>query len=110
MQLSRTERILKSRWIRSCSLRLYKRRDGLTANLCISIDARMVVIRGSALHHIVKMSVPIQDSFVKTMEANRRFRKASSLGEEVNANAAIHLQHRDDRKPTGPQSAGGVAI
>src|SRR5258707_6247107 len=110
VELSRMERIHKSRWIRSCSLRLYKQRDGLTANLFISIDARMVVIRGSALHHIVKMSVPIQDSFVKTMEANRRFKKGSSLGEEVNANAAVPLQHRDDRKPTGPQPPRRVAI
>src|SRR5258707_12853080 len=110
MQLSRMERIVKSRWMRSCSLRLYKQLDGLTANLSISIDARMVVIRGSALHHIVKMSIPIHDSFVKTMAANRLYKKARSLGEEVNANAAVHLQYSDDRKPTGAQPASRLAI
>jgi hypothetical protein len=36
--------------------------------------------------------------------------KAENRGEGVAANATVHLLYSDDRKPTGPQPAGGLAV
>src|SRR5216683_4271614 len=109
MQLSKTEPSLRNRLTRSYSPPLSQRPGGSTVSPFTSIDAR-TLINGSAAHHIAKMSAPIPRSRVRTTAGVLPFSKASSLGEEVNANAAVHLQHRDDRKPTGPQPVGRVAI
>src|SRR5258707_5342059 len=109
MQLSKTQRSLRSRLITSYSRQLAQQLAGSTVSLFTSTDAP-TVISGSAAHRTAKMSAPIPRLRVRTTAGMLPFSKASSLGEEVNANAAVHLQHRDDRKPTGPQSAGRVAI
>src|SRR5258707_2715990 len=109
MQLSRMERSIRNRLTRSYLRRLSQRLAGLTVNLCTSTDAQ-TVINGSAVHPTAKTSVPIPRLRVRTTAGVLPFSKASSLGEEVNANAAVHLQHRDDRKSTGPQPTGRVAI
>ena len=109
MQLSKTERIPKSRLIRSFLRQSCKRLAVSTASLSMFTDARMV-IRGSAPHLTVRMLTKDRRSPVKITEGAPQFKGDMNPGEGVNANAAIHLQHRDDRKPTGPESAGGVAI
>src|SRR5216683_3082840 len=90
----------KSRLIRSYLLPLFRQQDGLTGNLYISIGAGKVTIHGFVLHRTVKMSARIQGFFVQIMEANRQSSKVKSPGEEVNANATVRVQHRDDRQPT----------
>src|SRR5258707_8701940 len=109
MQLSRTECIHRSRLIRSFLRQSYKRLAVSTVSLSMFIDARMV-IRGSAPHLTVRMLTKDRRSPVKITEGAPQFRGAWNPGEEVNANAAIHLQHRDDREPTGPESAGRMAV
>src|SRR5258707_10079116 len=109
MQLSKTERSLRSRLTRSYSPQLSQRLAGSTVNPFTSTDVR-TAISGFAAHRTAKTSVPIPRSSVRITEDVLPFSRASSLGEEVNANAAVHLQHRDDRKPTGPQPASRLAI
>src|SRR5258708_27482490 len=104
MQLSRMERIHRSRLIRSFLRQSCKRLAVSTVSLFMFIDARMV-IRGSALHLTVRMLTKDRRSPVKITEGAPQFRGARNPGEEVNANAAIRLQYRDDRKPTWAEPA-----
>src|SRR5258707_9281839 len=79
MQLSRTERIHRSRLIRSFLRRSYKRLAGLTVSLSMFIDARMV-IRGSAPHLTVRMLTKDRRSPVKITEDTPQFREVWSPG------------------------------
>jgi hypothetical protein len=68
------------------------------------------IILGSVLRLIVKTLRPTPLATVRTTVANLQFSAGSNRGAEVDANATVHLQHRDDREPTRPQPAGRVAI
>lgn len=81
----------------------------LEIDLSTSTEIRTVK-RKSPNGLVTHLTVKISQALIRMMVARNQLLRDESPGGEVIASASIHFFDGDDRKPTGAQSAFGVAI